>query len=96
MTPDPDAFLDYVQVRSRADALALAASDVEGAVTPAYDLSVAATLLNLGHGRDMILKVLGYVPERIRDRLEAEERAPAAAGAERLPQPGIGDRPASR
>lgn len=75
VTPDPDAFLDHVQERSRADMLALAASDVEGVVTPVYDLNVAATLLNLGHGRDMILKVLGYVPDGIRSRLEAEEVA---------------------
>ena len=77
MTSDPDAFLDHVQ-GSRADALALAASDVEGAVTPVYDLNVASTLLNLGHGRDLILKVLGHVPEAIRGRLEAEEEVTAA------------------
>lgn len=81
LTPEPDAFLDSVQERSRADALALAASDVEGAVTPAYDLSVAATLLNLGHGRDMILRVLGYVPDGIRARLEAEEGSTTRDGA---------------
>lgn len=70
---DSDAFLEHVRERSRADALALAASDVEGAVTPAYDLSVASTLLNLGHGRAMVLKVLGYVPDGVRGRLEAKE-----------------------
>lgn len=77
MTPDPNAFLDHIRERSRADALALAASDVEGAVTPVYDLNVAATLLNLGYGREMLLEVLGYIPEGIRDRLQAEEGSTA-------------------
>ena len=66
---DEDAVLAAMGFRDRAEAMRLAVDTEAGRKNPAFDLSVASTLLNNGFGEADLLRVLGYVPDGVKDRI---------------------------
>lgn len=53
----------------RAETMRLVIDSEPDTISPAFDLSVASTLLNNGFGKADLLRVLGYVPDAVKDRV---------------------------